>query len=98
MPSKARWLGRISDWYYWAIGGTAILGVFVWLSLRDPRKALLAAVVACWTLLFSVVFFGDERFHFSIMPIFCVWAAASLTAVGQLAAKRWRSRRRAAST
>ena len=97
-PSKARWLGRISDWYYWAIGGVAILGLPAWLSLRDRRKALLVAVVACWTLLFSIVFFGDERFHFSIMPIFCLWAAASLTALGQLAAKRWRSRRRAAST
>ena len=87
---RARWLGRLSDWYYWVIGGIAALGLPAWLSLREGRKALLAAVVACWTLLFSVVFFGDERFHFAIMPIFCLWAAVSLTAAWQIARGRWR--------
>lgn len=89
--SKAKWLRRLSDVYYWAIGGVAALGVFVWFSPRDPRKALLAAVVACWTLLFSVVFFGDERFHFAIMPIFCLWAAVSLMGFWELARRRLRS-------
>jgi 4-amino-4-deoxy-L-arabinose transferase-like glycosyltransferase len=87
---KAKWLGRLSDWYYWPIGGIAALGLPVWLSLRDRRKALLAAVVGCWTLLFSVVFFGDERFHLAIIPIFCLWAAVSLTAVWQIARSRLR--------
>jgi 4-amino-4-deoxy-L-arabinose transferase-like glycosyltransferase len=95
---KARLLGRLSDWYYWAVGGIAALGVFAWLSLRDQRKAFLAAVVACWTLLFSVVFFGDERFHFAIMPIFCLWAAVSLTTVWQAVQTRWRGRGHAAQS
>jgi len=86
---KAKLLMRVSDVFYWIVGGIAALGVATWLSFRDPRKALLAAVVACWTLLFSVVFFGDERFHFAIMPIFCLWAAASLTALSDRVAKRW---------
>jgi 4-amino-4-deoxy-L-arabinose transferase-like glycosyltransferase len=86
----ARLAGRLSDWYYWIVGGIAALGLPAWLSLRDQRKGLLAAVVGCWTLLFSVVFFGDERFHFAIMPIFCLWAAVSLTAAWQIV----RSRRR----
>ncbi len=97
-PEKSRMFARLSDGFYWVIGALAALGLPTWLSLRDRRKALLVAVVACWTLLFSIVFFGDERFHFSIMPIFCLWAAVSLTALGQLAATRWRSRTRAAST
>jgi 4-amino-4-deoxy-L-arabinose transferase-like glycosyltransferase len=89
---KARLLGRLSDWFYWAVGGIAALGLPAWLSLRDRRKAFLVAVVACWTLLFSVVFFGDERFHFAIMPIFCLWAAVSLTAAWRIARSRWRGR------
>jgi 4-amino-4-deoxy-L-arabinose transferase-like glycosyltransferase len=89
---KARLLGRLSDWFYWAVGGIAALGLPAWLSLRDRRKAFLVAVVGCWTLLFSVVFFGDERFHFAIMPIFCLWAAVSLTAAWRIARSRWRGR------
>jgi 4-amino-4-deoxy-L-arabinose transferase-like glycosyltransferase len=89
---RARWLGRLSDWFYWAVGGIAALGVAAWLSLRDERKALLAAVGAGWTVLFSVVFFGDERFHFAIMPIFCLWAGASLVAVWQFVARQRRKR------
>ncbi len=78
--NNAKWFGRLSDWYYYAIGGLAVLGLPLWLSLRDERKLLLAAVVAGWTALFCIVFFGDERFHFAIMPIFALWAAISLTA------------------
>jgi 4-amino-4-deoxy-L-arabinose transferase-like glycosyltransferase len=73
-----KWLGRLSDWYYWAIGAMAALGIPLWLSLRDERKLLLAATVAGWTALFCIVFFGDERFHFAIMPIFALWAAVSM--------------------
>ncbi len=93
--SKAKWLGRLSDWYYWAVGGIAALGLPLWLSLRDRRKLLLAAVGACWTALFCIVFFGDERFHFAIMPIFALWAAVSLTAAWEMARSRWRGRMRA---
>ncbi len=92
--SKAKWLGRLSDWYYWAIGGLAALGLPLWLSLRDRRKLLLAAVGVCWTALFCIVFFGDERFHFAIMPIFALWAAVSLTAAWEMARRRWLGRTR----
>jgi len=95
---KARLLGRLSDWFYWAVGGIAAIGLPLWLSLRDQRKAFLVAVVACWTLLFSVVFFGDERFHFAIIPIFCLWAAVSLTTVWQAVQTRWRGRGHAAQS
>jgi 4-amino-4-deoxy-L-arabinose transferase-like glycosyltransferase len=95
---KAKMLARLSDWFYWAVGGIAALGLPAWLSLRDQRKAFLVAVVACWTLLFSVVFFGDERFHFAIIPIFCLWAAVSLTTVWQAVQTRWRGRGHAAQS
>jgi 4-amino-4-deoxy-L-arabinose transferase-like glycosyltransferase len=95
---KAKMLARLSDWFYWAVGGIAALGLPAWLSLRDQRKAFLVAVVACWTLLFSVVFFGDERFHFAIMPIFCLWAAVSLTTSWQAVQTRSRGRGHAAQS
>jgi hypothetical protein len=46
--------------------------------------------VLYWTLIFGVVFFGDHRFHFPIIPILSLWAAASLVMMGDLLRKRWR--------
>ena len=91
-PSLGDALWTLSSAFYRVVLIAAVLGLPAWFSLRDPAKVLLAAVVAAWTLLFAVVFFGDERFHFSIAPIFCLWAGASLVAGWQLAAARWRKR------
>ena len=87
-PGLGDALWTLSTAFYRVALVVALLGLPVWFSLRDPAKALLAAVVGAWTLLFVVVFFGDERFHFSIVPIFCLWAGASLTAGWQLVATR----------
>ncbi len=93
--SSGRHLRGASDLGYWGVMAAALVGLPAWLSLRDRRKALLVAVAAAWTLLFIVVFFGDSRFHFSLMPIFCLWAGASATAWGPRLLAWWQNRRRA---
>ncbi len=93
--SSGRHLREVSDLVYWGVMALAIVGLPAWLSLRDRRKGLLVAVATAWTLLFVVVFFGDSRFHFSLMPIFCLWAGASATAWGPRLRVWWQNRRRA---
>ena len=78
--SSGRHLEEVSNLGYWGVMALAAVGLPAWLSRRDRRKGLLVAVAAAWTLLFIVVFFGDSRFHFPLMPIFCLWAGASATA------------------
>jgi 4-amino-4-deoxy-L-arabinose transferase-like glycosyltransferase len=93
--SSGRHLREASDLVYWGVMALAAVGLPVWLSLRDRRKGLLVAVAAAWTLLFIIVFFGDSRFHFSLMPIFCLWAGASATLWGPRIAAWWQNRRHA---
>jgi 4-amino-4-deoxy-L-arabinose transferase-like glycosyltransferase len=93
--SSGRHLREASDLAYWGVMALAAVGLPAWLSFRDRRKGLLVAVAAAWTLLFIVVFFGDSRFHFSLTPIFCLWAGASATAWGPRLLAWWQNRKRA---
>jgi hypothetical protein len=89
---RGDWLALLSDMFFRVTLAVALLGLPVWFSVRDSGKALLAGVVVAWTLLFAVLFFGDERFHFSIVPIFCLWAGATLAAMGQIVLRAWKRR------
>jgi len=91
IPSRAgAFFGALASVYYWVALLVAAVGARAWFSLREPGKALLVGAVLYWTLIFGVVFFGDHRFHFPIIPIFSLWAAASLVMMGDLLRKRWR--------
>jgi 4-amino-4-deoxy-L-arabinose transferase-like glycosyltransferase len=70
-----RTLGNV---YYWAIIGLVVIGLPTWFSVREPARLLLAGVVLCWSVLFGFVFFGDQRFHVPVTPIFALWAAVAL--------------------
>jgi 4-amino-4-deoxy-L-arabinose transferase-like glycosyltransferase len=96
-PGEANKLSTLGNDYYRVVLALAILGLPAWFSLRDPGKALLLGVVVYWTLLFGVVFFGDERFHFPLEPIAALWAGASLVAMGRLLLRRRPGRKRAQS-
>ena len=89
-PRAGAFFGRLASVYYWVALLVAAVGARTWFSLREPGKALLVGAVVYWTLIFGVVFFGDHRFHFPIIPIFSLWAAASLVMMGDLLRKRWR--------
>ena len=86
-------LRAISNIYYWLALAVGVLGVRSWFSLRDPSKALLVAMLLYWSFIFGFVFFGDQRFHFALVPVFSIWAGASIVAGGRLVLRRWRSLR-----
>jgi 4-amino-4-deoxy-L-arabinose transferase-like glycosyltransferase len=91
IPSRSgAFFGALASVYYWVALLVAAVGARAWFSLREPGKALLVGAVLYWTLIFGVVFFGDHRFHFPIIPILSLWAAASLVMMGDLLRKRWR--------
>jgi 4-amino-4-deoxy-L-arabinose transferase-like glycosyltransferase len=89
-PQAGAFFGGLASVYYWVALLVAAVGARAWFSLREPGKALLVGAVVYWTLIFGVVFFGDNRFHFPIIPILSLWAAASLVMMGDLLRKRWR--------
>ena len=89
-PRAGAFFGALASVYYWAALLVAAVGARAWFSLHEPGKALLVGAVVYWTLVFGVVFFGENRFHFPIIPILSLWAAASLVTIGDLLRKRWR--------
>ena len=67
----------LSNVYYFAVLGLAVLGLPLWASRRDPGRLLLVSLVAYWTCI-HLVFFADPRFHAPIMPVAALLAALPL--------------------
>lgn len=78
----ATFLSGLASVYYWGALVVAAVGLRAWFSLRDPGRALLVGAAIYWTVMFGVFFFGDNRFHFALIPILSLWAAASIVAFG----------------
>ena len=61
----------------------AVLAACVWVSRPGaairPGSASLLLVPALLVTLVHLVLFGDDRFHFPVMPFLIVFAAAGLT-------------------
>jgi 4-amino-4-deoxy-L-arabinose transferase-like glycosyltransferase len=73
-------LERLADGIYYAVLALAGLAMVRWAVQRDRQPLLPAIAIACLTLGY-VAFWGDPRFHFPIVPLFCLlagWALAGL--------------------
>ena len=78
---KFEWFQTISNAYYYVLGGWVILGVAAWWNLRDPRRLLLILTAVYFSFMFGVVFVGDPRYHFGLMPTAAVLAAPAVVGV-----------------
>lgn len=82
----------LANGYYYAVMASAALGVLLWFSVRDKKRLLLVLFVAGWTLI-HLAFIPDGRYHTSLIPIFCLWAAATLVFVWERVMGRSAGRR-----
>ena len=75
-PQVTEWIGRVSNAFYWGLMLLAVPALFRW----KERSALRAVVtvILVWSAFYGVVLYGSERFHFPLMPLVCVLAAASI--------------------
>jgi 4-amino-4-deoxy-L-arabinose transferase-like glycosyltransferase len=78
--------GSLADGYYYGILALAVLGLPLWFSRRRVDHLLLLVLIGYYTVLWSVVFVGESRYHMPVLPVLVIWAAASLTALEA----RWR--------
>ncbi len=73
-PVWDRVLRHVADGYFFAMLGLGLVGA-CWTAGRCHRSALLLPLsIAYITLLHSILFFGDVRFHFPLLPIFSILA------------------------
>ena len=88
-------LQRLANGYYFAVLSLAGLGLAVaWQGRR--REALLPpALIAVWTV-GQTVMLADTRYHFPIIPAFCLLAAMALAAAPEAASALVRNTRRIA--
>ncbi len=74
-----RYLAAVANGYYFLVIAGAALGLFSWFRHRDARKTLCLVMLA-YLLAVPLVFFGDPRFHFPVIPLLCMLAAAGMMA------------------
>jgi 4-amino-4-deoxy-L-arabinose transferase-like glycosyltransferase len=75
------WWATASNGYYYIVGGWVLLSLPAWWCLRDPRRLLLMLTVLYFSLIFGVVFVGDRRYHFALVPAAVVLASPALVVV-----------------
>jgi 4-amino-4-deoxy-L-arabinose transferase-like glycosyltransferase len=104
VQSNKPWFGRdgadrltaFSNAYYYALLGLAVAGAPAWWALRNGRTVLVALLpIAYYTLMFGVLFIGNDRYHVPILPFITVLAAAPVSLVLMRTAERWRDFRAA---
>ena len=78
---QVNWWTTASNGYYYIVGGWVLLSLPAWWSLRDPRRLLLMLTVLYFSLIFGVVFVGDLRYHFALVPAAVVLASPALVVV-----------------
>ncbi|MFT4571120.1 MAG: 4-amino-4-deoxy-L-arabinose transferase-like glycosyltransferase [Hyphomicrobiaceae bacterium] len=76
-----KWLGRLSNGYYLAVAVAALIGFLTSLRLGRADLRLVQATVVVWPLFFATLFYGAARFHFALMPVFCIFAAHAISAL-----------------
>ena len=82
-----RWMG-LANVYYYIIVGTMVLGLPFWLRRMDRRHALIWAPFAVYTAMWALLFVGEARYHFPLLPVFAVLAGIGLSAFLGRAAQR----------
>jgi 4-amino-4-deoxy-L-arabinose transferase-like glycosyltransferase len=75
------WFGTAANGYYYVVGGWVLLSLPAWWCLREPRRLLLIMTVLYFSFMFGVVFIGDLRYHFALVPAAVVLASPALVAV-----------------
>ena len=78
---------RLADRYYFAVLACGLVGIPLWFSVEDKKRLLLILTVVLWTAL-HLVFIPNSRYHVSLVPIFCLWAATSLVFAFDLLKRR----------
>jgi len=83
LPDRLRTvLGLLADGIYYAVLVLAGLAMIRW-AREDGSKPLLPVLTIVIVTLGYVAFWADPRFHFPLMPVFCLlagWALSTLLA------------------
>ncbi len=77
-------LKYLSDSFYYAVFFVALLAPLRWVVQRGEGPLLPLIAIIALTLGHVVLFFGSPRYHFPMMPLFCLLAGWTLASLPQL--------------
>ncbi len=83
----------LSDVFYYAVFFVALLAPLRWAAQRGEGPLLPLIAIAALTLGHVVLFFGSPRYHFPMMPLFCLMAGWTLAGLPLLRASLAERRR-----
>lgn len=69
-----RW-AQLANIYYFIVGAWALLALPLWLRRAPPARLALAYAAVAWSAT-TLIFWPESRYHFAIVPVLCVFAAA----------------------
>jgi 4-amino-4-deoxy-L-arabinose transferase-like glycosyltransferase len=72
--SEVRRWSRVADWYFFAVGGCALLAAPLLLRAPDRRRGVLAYMIATWTVI-EIITWPETRYHLPVVPLVCMFAA-----------------------
>lgn len=80
-----------SNAYYYILVALAVIGAPAWWATRDRRSVWVAVLpIVYYTVMFGVLFIGNDRYHVPVLPFVAVLASAPASLVLMRTAERWR--------
>jgi hypothetical protein len=73
--------GVLSDVYYYAVIGVAVLALPLWLRRARAAHVLLLGPVLVYSVMWALLFTGEARYHVALLPVFALAAAIGLAAL-----------------
>jgi hypothetical protein len=73
----------VADWYFYALLAFGLLGV-PWAWSRERSSSVVLPMTVLWlSALHGIVFFGDPRFHYPLLPVLALLASLPLCFVAE---------------
>jgi hypothetical protein len=85
-----RW-SKLASYFFFSVAACAVPAMAYGLSPRDRRRFALVYLVLVWTLIHTILW-PESRYHFPVVPLLCIFAAATLIALWDGIPARLRNR------
>ncbi len=72
-PTEARRWSHMADWYFFAVGLTALASAPLLWRRRNRWRAVLAYMLLAWTAVL-IIAWPETRYHMPLVPILCMFA------------------------
>jgi len=72
-------LARLADFYFLVLVAAGMVGALILTRRRETRALLIPGAIAYFTLLHCIVFPGEPRYHYPVVPFLAIAAGVSLS-------------------